>query len=174
MTTIGHSVAVTPDQQTYSIIGAAMEAHRQLGRGFLEPVYQEALELEFQEREIPFVREVELPIFYKGQRLALRYRADFICFDQILVELKAMSRLSDRESSQVINYLSASQLHRGLLLNFGSGSLQFRRLVWHFRDPVQSAQSVQSAGKQSGAQDKARLTDSAGPLQSPPPRLQQT
>ncbi|HSE68304.1 MAG TPA: GxxExxY protein [Gemmatimonadales bacterium] len=149
MTPIGASATVTPDQQTYWILGAAMETHRQLGCGFLEPVYQEALELEFQGRGIPFVREVELPVFYKGQRLSLKYRADFICFDQILVELKAMSRLSEREASQVINYLSASQLHRGLLLNFGSGCLQFRRLVWHFRDPIQSAQSAQSAGKQS-------------------------
>lgn len=151
-----------------------MEVHRHLGCGFLEPVYQEALELELETRKIPFAREVELPVFYKGQRLALRYRADFICFDQVLVELKAIARLTDREGSQVINYLSACRLHRGILLNFGSGSLQFRRLVWHFRDPGQSAPSAQSAGKQSGAQDKARLTDSAAPLQCRPPRLQQT
>jgi GxxExxY protein len=147
MTPIGPSVAVTPDQQTYSIIGAAMEVHRQLGCGFLEPVYQEALELEFQERGIPFVREVELPVLYKGQRLAVRYRGDFICFDAILVELKAIARLTDREGSQVINYLSACRLHRGLLLNFGSDSLQCRRFVWHFREPVHSAQSAKSVGR---------------------------
>jgi GxxExxY protein len=158
-----------------------MEVHRQLGCGFLEPVYQEALELEFQERGIPFVREVELPVFYKGQRLALRYRADFICFDQVLAELKALARLTDREGSQVIDYLSACRLHRGLLLNFGSASLQCRRFVWHSRDPFQSAQSVKSVGRTDGqttarttAADEARLTDSAGPLQSRSPRLQQT
>jgi len=139
MTQIGPSTAITRDRQTHSIIGAAIEVHRHLGSGFLEPVYQEALELELETRKIRFAREVELPVFYKGQPLALRYRGDFICFDAILVELKAIARLTDREGSQVINYLSACRLHRALLLNFGSGSLQCRRFVWDFRNPIQSA-----------------------------------
>ena len=147
MTQIGPSAAITRDRQTHSIIGAAIEVHRHLGSGFLEPVYQEALELELETRKIPFAREVELPVFYKGRPFALRYRSDFICFKEILVELKAIARLTDREGSQVINYLSACRLHRGLLLNFGSGSLQCRRFVWHFRDPVHSAQSAKSVGK---------------------------
>ena len=130
MTPIGPSRAFDErDRQTYLIIGCAMEVHRYLGSRFLEPVYQAALEVELDARGIPFAREVELPILYKGHSLSVRYRADFVCFEEILIELKAMERLTDRDDSQVINYLSASQIKRGLLLNFGAGSLQFRRFV---------------------------------------------
>ena len=117
------------DAQTYAIIGAAMEVHRQLGPGFLEAVYHEALVVEFSQREIPFRREVELPILYKGHALACTYRADFLCFDGIIVELKALAKLSGTERSQVLNYLKATELHRALLLNFGSASLIHERLV---------------------------------------------
>jgi GxxExxY protein len=117
------------DRQTYLIIGCAMEVHRYLGSRFLEPVYQAALEVELDAKQIPFAREVEMSILYKGHPLPVRYRADFVCFGEVLVELKAIERLTDREDSQVINYLSASQVKRGLLLNFGAGSLQFRRFV---------------------------------------------
>jgi GxxExxY protein len=85
--------------------------------------------VELDAKRIPFAREVEMPILYKGHPLSVRYRADFVCFGEILVELKAMERLTDREDSQVINYLSASRIKRGLLLNFGAASLQFRRFV---------------------------------------------
>ena len=130
MTQIGPSRAYDErDRQTYLIIGCAMEVHRSLGSRFLEPVYQAALEVELDAKRIPFVREVEMPILYKGHPLAVRYRADYVCFGEILVELKAVERLTDREDSQVINYLSASPIKRGLLLNFGSGALQFRRFV---------------------------------------------
>lgn len=130
MTPIGPSRAFDErDRQTYLIIGCAMEVHRYLGSRFLEPVYQAALEVELDAKGIPFAREVEMPILYKGHPLTVRYRADFVCFGEILVELKAVERLTDREDSQVINYLSASQVKRGLLLNFGAGSLQFRRFV---------------------------------------------
>jgi GxxExxY protein len=106
-----------------------MEVHRILGSSFLESVYQSALEVEFTIAGIPYRREVELPIHYKGVPLPLKYRADFVCSGEVLVELKAMERITSRDDAQVINYLAASGLSRGLLLNFGSSSLQFKRFV---------------------------------------------
>lgn len=117
------------DPRTYKIIGAAMEVHRQLGCGFLEPIYQEAFALELKSREIPYSRELKFPVSYKGQRLSNHYRPDFICFDAVIVELKALSSLSAIEESQLINYLKVTGYHTGLLLNFGARSLQQRRLV---------------------------------------------
>ena len=117
------------DPQTHAIIGAAMEVHSQLGQGFLEAVYQEALALEFAARKIPFVREMELPVFYKGQQLMCRYRADFICYESIVVELKALTALAAPHEAQVFNYLKATGMERGLLLNFGRFSLEVKRLV---------------------------------------------
>jgi GxxExxY protein len=125
------------DPHTYAIIGAAMEVHKQLGHGFLEPVYQEALAIEFCERNIPFRRELRLPIRYKGKLLGTAYCPDFICFDSIIVELKALARMSGTEESQVINYLKATSFKTGLLLNFGTRSLEHRRFV--FSKSVQSA-----------------------------------
>ena len=117
------------DPRTYKIIGAAMEVHRQLGCGFLEPIYQEAFALELKVREIPYSRELKFPVSYKGQRLQKHYRPDFICFDSVIVELKALSSLSSVEESQLINYLKVTGYHTGLLLNFGARSLQQRRFV---------------------------------------------
>src|SRR5687768_8049090 len=97
------------DLETYAIIGAAMMVHRQLGRGFLELVYQEALEVELGTRGIPYGREVEIQIHYRGPPLPARYRADFICFGNVLVELKAASRLTGTDHSQIINYLVATE-----------------------------------------------------------------
>jgi len=117
------------DPQTYAIIGAAIEVHRVLGCGFLETVYQEALAKEFLRLGIPFRREVELPILYKGDRLDVTYKADFVCYEEVVVELKALEKLSGKEKAQIINYLKATKLQRGLLLNFGQVRLEYERFV---------------------------------------------
>jgi GxxExxY protein len=116
--------------EVYRIIGAAMEVHKELGHGFLEAVYQEALELEFQERNIPYEREKTLNINYKGQLLKKEYIADFVCFDKIIVELKALSSITNEHTAQVINYLKATDKEVGLLINFGTTSLEYKRLVF--------------------------------------------
>ena len=134
------------DTETYAIIGAAMEVHRVLGCGFTEPVYQEALALELQRRGAPFRREVPLEIQYKGQRLGTAYRADFICFDRVIVELKALPRLGPIEDAQLMNYLKATDLPVGLLLNFGTRSLESKRLVGrsNYGSRPESVKSVES------------------------------
>ncbi len=116
--------------EVYAIIGAAIEVHRELGSGFLEPVYQEALEIELASRQIPFESQKPLIIHYKGDRLQKEYIADVICFGQIIVELKTMERLTKKEESQILNYLNATSLHVGLLINFGSiEKLEWKRFV---------------------------------------------
>ena len=117
------------DPRTHMIIGAAMAVHRELGPGFLEVVYQEALAIELSQRNVPFAREVALPIFYKGIQLHSSYRADFICYDALVVELKAFLSTGVIEEAQLIHYLKATHIKVGLLLNFGSKSLEFRRFV---------------------------------------------
>lgn len=117
-------------QEVYQIIGAAMDVYYQLGRGFLEPVYQEALEIELRRRGIPFEAQHELIIYYKGQPLEKRYVPDVVCFGQIVAELKVCDRLTGKEESQILNYLKATNNHVGLLINFGSrGTLEWKRYV---------------------------------------------
>lgn len=117
------------DPQTYAIIGACMAVHSELGHGFLEAVYQEALVIEFTRREIPFAREKPLVITYSGQQLAARYEADFFCYDSIVVELKALSTLAPAHEAQTIHYLKATGCERGLLINFGAARLEYKRLI---------------------------------------------
>jgi GxxExxY protein len=101
-----------------------------MGEGFLEAIYQEALEIELAERKIPFVPQKSLPVFYKKRRLEKEYVADLICYDKIIVELKALDRLTKKEESQILNYLKATGLRVGLLINFGSsGKLEWSRFV---------------------------------------------
>ena len=106
-------------EQSYAINGAAMNVYNALGHGFLEAVYQEALELEFIKRGIPYEREKELKIFYEGKELRQTYKADFVCYGDIIVELKAVAHLDDSHRSQVFNYLKATGFKLGLLYNFG-------------------------------------------------------
>lgn len=118
------------DPRTYAIIGAAMEVHREMGRGFLEPVYQSAFEVELGLQHIPFDREKPVPVYYKDIRLDCGYRLDFLCYDSVIVEAKALPALTSREESQLLNYLKATRLHVGLLINFGTDKLEWKRMVW--------------------------------------------
>ncbi len=123
-----------------------MEVHRELGGGFLELVYQTALALEFQERGVPYKAEVALPIRYKGKLLTCAYRADFVCFDNFLVETKAIAKLTSADDAQLLNELKATSYERGLLLNFGGRSLEFKRVVRTLSENLrQSAPSAPSA-----------------------------
>jgi len=115
--------------ETYAIIGAAMEVHKQLGAGFLEAVYQKALAMEFKLRNVPFVEQQPLKIIYKGQALRQRYIPDFIVYEQIIVEIKAIKKLGPHEEAQLLNYLKATGLRVGLLLNFGAPSLEWNRKI---------------------------------------------
>ena len=127
------------DPETYAIIGAAMEVHRELGPGFLEGVYHDAMQRELAIRGIPSERECPVPITYKGVLLATPYRADFVCLGTVLVELKAIKQLSGVEVAQVIHYLKATGLTRALLINFGAPQLEYKRLVRTPNAPAKSA-----------------------------------
>lgn len=116
-----------------------MAVHRKLGNGFLESAYAEALEIEFELQGIPSRREVPFELVYEGQLLKTHYRADFVCFGEVLVELKAQVGMGLPESSQIINYLRAANLEVGLLLNFGLPSLEHRRYIFTAKGKTQSA-----------------------------------
>ncbi len=116
--------------EAYAVVGAAIEVHRALGPGFLEKVYQEAMQLELSARRIPFEAEKPIEIEYKGQSLNQRYYANLVCFEEIIVEMKALKQLSGEEEAQILNYLRATGAKVGLLINFGShGKLEHRRFV---------------------------------------------
>jgi GxxExxY protein len=118
------------DPQTYAIIGAAMEVHTVLGPGFQEGIYADCCAIEFTIRNIPFLREAPFPVVYKGHRVGGFYRADFICFDHVVVELKATSsKNTPLEHAQMLNYLAASRKRNGLLLNFGGPRLLYQRFI---------------------------------------------
>ena len=117
-------------EEVFAIVGAAIEVHRELGPGFLEAVYQEAVEMELRERGIPFEAQKPLRITYKGKTLNKEYVADLVCYNKIIVELKALDRLSGNEEAQILNYLKATGLRVGVLINFGShGKLEWKRFV---------------------------------------------
>ena len=117
--------------EVFAIIGAAIEVHRVLGSGFLEPVYQEAMEIESTSRILPFVSQKILRIDYKGCLLKKEYIADLVYYDQIIIELKALDKLTGREESQILNYLKATKMKVGLLINFGgSPKLEWKRFVF--------------------------------------------
>jgi len=120
------------DKRTFKIIGAAMEVHKEMGCGFLEGVYQEALGIEFRVQGIPYKAQPVIEILYKGKPLEKKYQPDFMCFGEIIVEIKALERLSGTEESQIINYLKATKLKVGLLINFGSKSLEHKRFVHNY------------------------------------------
>jgi GxxExxY protein len=120
--------ALLHKNESFAIIGAAMEVHRTLGCGFVEPVYQEALAIELSKRNIPFEREKELTIEYKGNKLSKTFRADFICYDNIILELKATSDFADEHYAQIYSYLKASKMDLGILINFGKTSLEYERI----------------------------------------------
>ena len=116
--------------ESYKIVGAAFNVYNKLGHGFLEAVYQEALELEFNKQGIPYEREKELKITYDGVELKATYKADFVCYGKIIVELKAVSYLDDLHRAQVYNYLHATGFRLGLLMNFGNtDELEKERIV---------------------------------------------
>ena len=130
------------EKETAEILNACMAVHNELGNGFLEAVYQEALAIEFDERGLPYKREVKIPIFYKGRKFDKEYFADFICFDKIIVELKCLSRIVSANKGQVINYLHGTKLEVGLLVNFGEPSLKWERVSHFQRTPLGVSQSV--------------------------------
>ena len=128
------------DPETFAIIGAAMEVHRELGHGFLEAVYQEALAIELAVRKIPSQREVPLPVSHKGQQLQCGYRTDFVWFENVVVELKVISQLTGADEAQVINEMKAIGMQRALLINFGAPSLEYKRRVFNLRESATSAE----------------------------------
>jgi GxxExxY protein len=121
--------AIIYKEEAYKVIGAAMKVHQVLGCGFLEAIYSEALEIEFNDQNIPYKREISLNVHYKGQLLNKSYVADYICYNKIIVELKAVNYLESLHDSQVLNYLKATGFKLGLLINFGEQSLKYKRIV---------------------------------------------
>ena len=118
-------------EECHQIVGCAFKVYNQLGHGFLEQVYQSALELELKHADIPFEAQKQIPVYYLGEKLDAFYKADILCFDKVIVELKAEQSLSDVHDAQVINYLKATGIQTGLLINFGNRrKLEFKKIVF--------------------------------------------
>jgi GxxExxY protein len=115
--------------ESYAIVGACMKVHRTLGPGFLEAVYEEVLEKEFIIQNIPYKRQVQLDLYYEGVQLKKHYRADFVCYDSIIVELKAVAQIPSVFYAQLQNYLKCTNMELGLLINFGTPSLTYKRIL---------------------------------------------
>ena len=124
------------EKRSYQIIGVCMEVHKNLGNGFLESVYEEVLEKEFTNHKIPFEKQKKLELFYKDAKLKKYFIADFICFDKILIEIKAVTFPHESSNQQVINYLKATDYKLGLLINFGGPSLQWKRFINNPCNPI--------------------------------------
>ena len=117
-------------EESYRIIGACFSVYNEVGYGFAEPVYQECTEIELEMCEIPFYARKSYPLFYKGRQLKKEYEPDIVCFEKIVVELKAVSNLTDEHRAQLINYLRGMRMKLGLLVNYGRpGGLQYERIV---------------------------------------------
>ena len=123
------TVKIIYKEEVFAVIGAAIEVHNMLGCGFLEAVYQEAFEAELAARNIPHTSKQEIPIFYKGRRLKKCYEADLIAYNKIVIEIKALDQLTTREEAQILNYLKATGMEVGLLINFGTEKLEWKRKV---------------------------------------------
>ena len=115
--------------ESYQIIGACMKVHRELGPGFLEAVYEEALEKEFIKSSTPFKRQEKIEIYYDNEKLNKYYRADFICFDKIVLEIKAVTNMPIAFYAQLNNYLIATKKELGMVVNFGQPSLNYKRII---------------------------------------------
>lgn len=133
------STSASRDPETFAIIGAAMEVHRVLGHGFLEAVYQDALERECIMRGMPYQREQPIPVLYKGHQLPSSYRADFVCHGAVIVELKAIKKLTEIEDAQILNYLKATGFKRALMFNFAAQRLEHKRFVNNYLRPSASS-----------------------------------
>ena len=116
-------------QESYKIIGACLDVYNNLGPGFKEVIYQEALELEFARRNIPYKSETKLRIHFKGYNLSRHLRADFLCYDSIIVEIKSLTYLNIHNYKQVKNYLKATSFRLGILVNFGGSSFSYKRIL---------------------------------------------
>ncbi len=116
-------------EESYKIIGACMKVHRALGPGFLEAVYEEALEKEFQNQKIQFKKQVKLELYYENQKLKKQYRADFVCYDSIILEIKAVKLIPIVFYAQLKNYLKCTNTELGMLINFGTSSLTYKRIL---------------------------------------------
>ena len=119
-----------------------MQVHNELGRGFHENVYQDAFAVELRERKISFLREMKIPVFYRGVELTSYFVADFVCYKNVIVELKALTEWSGKEKAQVLNYLKATGYKRALLINFGKDSLEYERIA-NFFDAKREHQQIQ-------------------------------
>lgn len=122
-------MALLHEERTYKIIGACINVHKALGNGFLESVYQEALEKEFVKQNIPFLKQHKLVVLFDGKPLDKYFKVDFLCFESVILEIKAASFLHNDFTKQTINYLNASGLEVGLLVNFGESSLKWKRFI---------------------------------------------
>jgi GxxExxY protein len=116
-------------EESYKIVGACLTVHKKLGSGFLESVYSEALELEFKKAEIPYFREKKLPVFYDDLIMKKYFIADFVCYESIIVELKATKFTIDNDIKQTLNNIKATHFKLGLLINFGTPSLTYKRIL---------------------------------------------